>query len=43
MCHLNRNSGKGKKIKKVLTKDENYQIVIHEFPCSIAKMFYLKC
>jgi len=27
----------------VLPKDENFQIVIHQFPFSIAKMFYLKC
>ena len=30
------------KLKKVLTKDENFQIVIHQFPFSIAKMFYIQ-
>jgi len=31
-----------KRTKKVLPKDENFQGVIHQFPLSIAKMFYLK-
>jgi len=33
---------KVKKIKKVLPKDENFQIVIHLFPLSNDKVFLLK-